>query len=337
VKISDFGVSHFFEEEKDIGARRLSERMVGSEDPLRNGRSSPTMTTPALQAHARARKLTRRDTDSALAMSGMSNVGLLTKTEGTWCFWSPEMCSDHETQFSGYAADLWAAGVCLYIFVTGKLPFFSDTPTDLFDMIAEANVPLEDMGLSDNLLDLLRQCLAKDPRERAGVGDCLKHIFCKEARESRIHELDEEFDFSSTRNLVVRDEDARKAFSIARLANASVVLKSAIKLRHTLSLARNRLTGNMSTQSSAMDESSSHMMDESSSSLSFTNCNTIESLVDDSSSGSLTPRMVGGERALDLLTPVASIQEEEEDGVSHRSIDGKRVSGKRHKSNCSIQ
>jgi hypothetical protein len=119
------------------------------------------------------------------------------------------------------------------------------------------------------------------------------------------------------------------------------VLKTAIKLGHTLSLARNRLTGNMSTQSSAMDESSSHnMMDESSSSLSFNNCNTMESLVDDSSSGSLTPRMVGGERVSDLLTPVASIkevQEEEEDGLSHRSIDGKRLSGKRHKTNCTIQ
>ncbi|EEC44381.1 predicted protein, partial [Phaeodactylum tricornutum CCAP 1055/1] len=73
------------------------------------------------------------DTDSALNMKRMSNDGLLTKTEGTWAFWSPEMCEGGH--FSGYAADIWAAGVCLYIFVTGKLPFFSNVPLDLFDMI----------------------------------------------------------------------------------------------------------------------------------------------------------------------------------------------------------
>lgn len=99
VKISDFGVSHFFREEK-------VESLPTDEEK---------------QFH------------SALSMKGMSRRGMLTKLEGTWCFYSPEMCGvssfiedDKSTRlsFSGYAADVWAAGVCLYIFVTGKLPFF---------------------------------------------------------------------------------------------------------------------------------------------------------------------------------------------------------------------
>ena len=190
VKISDFGVSHFFEEEQDIGAHRLAEAR----------KHHPT-------------QLTRLDTDSALQMEGMADTGLLTKTEGTWCFWSPEMCSS-TAAFSGYAADLWAAGVCLYIFVTGKLPFFSEIPTELFDMIAAANVNYSGLGLSNSLVDLLKATLEKDPAKRAGVGDCLKHPFLQVARTKRIQQLSEEFRQSKKRGtLVVEDDDIRRVRS----------------------------------------------------------------------------------------------------------------------------
>jgi len=187
VKISDFGVSHFFEDEQDIGAmRRLSE---------------------APQHHPT--QLTRMDTDSTLQMTGLACAGLLQKTEGTWCFWSPEMCSS-SSSFSGYAADMWAAGICLYIFVTGKLPFFSEVPTELFDMIAEADVPYNGLGLSNSLTDLLQITLEKDPTKRAGVGDCLKHPFLQVARNTRIMQLSEEFAQSRSLNTVVEEDDIRK-------------------------------------------------------------------------------------------------------------------------------
>ena len=186
VKISDFGVSHFFEEDQEIGAQRLAH---------------------AQQHHPT--KLTRSDTDSALQMAGMADTGFLTKTEGTWCFWSPEMCSSSNF-FSGYASDMWAAGVCLYIFVTGRLPFFSDVPTELFDMIAQATVPYQGLGLSNSLLDLLKVTLEKDPTKRAGVGDCLKHPFLHVARGLRIRQLSAEFRESRSRTLVVGEEDIRK-------------------------------------------------------------------------------------------------------------------------------
>lgn len=187
-KLGDFGVSHFFEDEQDFGPmRRLSD---------------------APQHHPT--QLTRMDTDSTLQMTGLAGVGLLQKTEGTWCFWSPEMCNSTSSYFSGYASDMWAAGVCLYIFVTGKLPFFSEVPTELFEMIAECNVPYQGLGLSNSLIDLLEKVLEKDPTKRAGVGDCLKHPFLEVARNTRIRQLSEEFAQSRSLSTAVEEDDIRK-------------------------------------------------------------------------------------------------------------------------------
>ena len=242
VKISDFGVSHYFDDdEKGPGARRVS--TTSSSDPLPD---SGTIFGP----HKLQRKLTRQDTEAALAMAPMASSGMLTKTEGTWCFWSPEMCKEEGGAFSAYAADLWAAGICLYIFVTGMLPFYSEVPTTLFDMIEDAKVKFEGLGLSKDVVDLLTKMLEKDPEKRYGVGDCLKHPFLHKAREQRIRELGVEFDKSISRKLIVTDKDVSRAFSIARIANAAQVFKSAHTLKKRLHTARERLTMKTSTLSS---------------------------------------------------------------------------------------
>lgn len=150
--------------------------------------------------------LTRQDTANALAMKGMSNAGHMTKTEGTWAFFSPEMCRGGQS-FSGYAADIWAAGVCLYIFTTGKLPFYSNIPLDLMEMIAAGDVPYEGLGLSSDLLELLQMALRVDPSKRAGVGDCLKHKFLSRARAQRSVELSSELAKSIATSTVVEEED----------------------------------------------------------------------------------------------------------------------------------
>lgn len=47
--------------------------------------------------------------------------------------------------FSGYSCDIWAAGVCLWAFVYGSLPFqLEDSPDELFEAICERELAFPD-------------------------------------------------------------------------------------------------------------------------------------------------------------------------------------------------
>jgi len=211
-KISDFGVSHFFEEER--GRLRSDSDMSSF-----NQDNMSISTTEYSSAVSKQRKLTRFDTESALVMDNKSGSGILKQTEGTYPFYSPEMCKNNT--FSGYASDIWAAGICLYIFASGELPFYSDSPIELMRMISKGKVSTKGLGFSKQLKDLLSKVLNKDPTKRAGLGDCLKHDFLREARFERMNILGEKIRRSSSRMLTVDVEDKRQAFSVAKVGRAA--------------------------------------------------------------------------------------------------------------------
>jgi len=206
VKISDFGVAHIFEDEKmresyfidALDDESLDDMLSDCKD---NDFSMRIDDEPESPTH-----LSKRESDAALTMGSKFNRGTLTKTEGTWCFWSPEMCNTENKGFSGYASDLWAAGVCLYIFTTGMLPFFSMIPTDLFDQIANEEVQYEGLSLSNELMNILDRLLDKNPATRAGVGDCLKHAFCADARIERINQFGSRFNESEEHIILSKNE-----------------------------------------------------------------------------------------------------------------------------------
>jgi [calcium/calmodulin-dependent protein kinase] kinase len=258
-KLGDFGVSHVFDEKTDVSVHRQAS--IDDTEPLSGDESNDDYgkdMTPHLNSPPHPRnRLTRKDTDAALAMKGMSHHGMLTKTEGTWCFWSPEMCQGSQA-FSGYAADMWAAGVCLYIFVTGQLPFYSELPTELFDKISEAEVNYDKFGLSNSLVDLLRKCLEKDPEERAGVGDCLQHPALQVARSKRVRQLCAEFELSRKHKVTLTEEDVRMAFRMVTRVPTEIIRSAtktihhgAKKLHEGLSEARDRLAHGLSTPSAS--------------------------------------------------------------------------------------
>ena len=180
--------------------------------------------------------LTRQDTEKALHMRPMAKDGLTTKTEGTYAFWSPEMCQGDGHAFSLYAADMWAAGVCLYIFVTGKLPFYSESPLDLLEMIKQGDVPYDGLHLSHNLKELLCMTLQKDPDLRAGVGDCLKHPYLLLPRSERIQQLSVEFERSRATSTVVEESDIRAVCTIFVKLGMALIRIMALKLILPLSV-----------------------------------------------------------------------------------------------------
>mmetsp|Transcript_4074 Transcript_4074/g.11684 ORF Transcript_4074/g.11684 Transcript_4074/m.11684 type:complete len:813 (-) Transcript_4074:85-2523(-) len=245
-KVGDFGVSHIFEEE-DHAHRRLSASETSQKNVFtmktRSSTSGSYFTSDDDEENPTF--LTRKDTDSAYSMGRMSGCGMLTKTEGTWCFWSPEMCSESNLKgFSGYAADLWAAGICLYIFVTGKLPFYSTIPLDLFEMIVDVDVQYSGLGLGESLIDLLKSCLEKDPNKRAGVGDCLHHPFLEKAREQRIRQLGPEFE--SSRSVIhISEEDIRMAFRTVTNVPVQIMRTASKKIQEGLAHTRDNLMARM--------------------------------------------------------------------------------------------
>lgn len=211
-KISDFGIAHMFAEERKSWAMQMNINEFLFDD-MSDKYCQDDNNKKEIDAVESPTHLSKLESEEAINMSSKHSSGMLRKTEGTLCFYSPEMCALEETAFSGYAADLWAAGICLHTFVTGKLPFFSLNPADLFDMIVKNEVQYDNLDLSEKLMSLLRKLLMKDPSQRAGVGDCLKHDFCKDARTQRIRTLGKEFE-QSTGDIVLTHADINLALSI---------------------------------------------------------------------------------------------------------------------------
>lgn len=106
-KLSDFGVAHMFED--DVPSQQSL-----SDNEFEDQSSNTSVTTNNDSAH--------QQLERALSMAKKSDSGLLTKTEGTWCFWSPEMC-EGQRAFSGYAAvrPFVVASVCHHSAPTTEL------------------------------------------------------------------------------------------------------------------------------------------------------------------------------------------------------------------------
>lgn len=96
--------------------------------------------------------------------------GLVHGTEGTYCFYSPEMTST-TTPYEGHdvrKADVWAAGVSLWAFVFGSVPFYTgENLLGLFEAIStgEYVIPARP-EVSEDCLFVIRRMLERDARRR---------------------------------------------------------------------------------------------------------------------------------------------------------------------------
>ncbi|EFJ49188.1 hypothetical protein VOLCADRAFT_43050, partial [Volvox carteri f. nagariensis] len=95
-------------------------------------------------------------------------------TAGTPSFMAPEMCQGK--QFNGFPGDIWALGICLFMFVFGKPPFTGTTTYQIYEAIqrGELQFPPE-IPASTELRDLLTRLLQKDPAQRISLEEIPAH------------------------------------------------------------------------------------------------------------------------------------------------------------------
>lgn len=91
----------------------------------------------------------------------------------------------HEVLGGGYnqAADLWSAGVILYILLSGVPPFWGKTKSRIFDAVRAADLRfLSDPwdSISESAKDLIRGMLCKDPAQRLTAQEVLEHSWMRD-------------------------------------------------------------------------------------------------------------------------------------------------------------
>merc|ERR1719188_417288 len=99
---------------------------------------------------------------------------------GTAPFMSPEISRD---SMAGTPTDVWSLGVCLYTLVIGQFPYVVEKPCKkLMKAAIVSGVPepsfqcvAQGVELSEQLLDLLRGLLRRDPAERPAAAEALEH------------------------------------------------------------------------------------------------------------------------------------------------------------------
>eukprot|EP00297_Palpitomonas_bilix_P007118 CAMPEP_0113908318 /NCGR_PEP_ID=MMETSP0780_2-20120614/26084_1 /TAXON_ID=652834 /ORGANISM="Palpitomonas bilix" /LENGTH=412 /DNA_ID=CAMNT_0000903711 /DNA_START=139 /DNA_END=1380 /DNA_ORIENTATION=- /assembly_acc=CAM_ASM_000599 len=118
------------------------------------------------------------DFGSAEMLDKFDDSGLCQRSSGTPAFQAPEIAAAEES-FSGEKVDVWAAGVSLYMMVTGKVPFDGDSLGTLFDNIAKGQFTIPD-ALPASLKDLISGMLRVNIEERLTLASVKNHKWLQE-------------------------------------------------------------------------------------------------------------------------------------------------------------
>ena len=107
---------------------------------------------------------------------GLSNTyknGQLLKTAcGSPCYVPPEMIKEEE--YNGALADIWSAGVILYLMLCGNLPFYDDDNQILYEKILSGKYETPS-HLSEKAKDILSKLLEVDVKKRINFEGIKSH------------------------------------------------------------------------------------------------------------------------------------------------------------------
>ncbi|CAM8960013.1 unnamed protein product [Rhodiola kirilowii] len=78
----------------------------------------------------------------------------------------------------GPEADVWSAGVIIYILLTGVPPFWAESENDIFEEVLHADLDFSSdpwPSISSSAKDLIRRMLIRDPKQRITAHEVLRH------------------------------------------------------------------------------------------------------------------------------------------------------------------
>ncbi|XP_074587144.1 calcium-dependent protein kinase 10-like [Curcuma longa] len=78
----------------------------------------------------------------------------------------------------GPEADIWSAGVIIYILLSGVPPFWAETEQGIFEEVLHGSLDFQSdpwPSISESAKDLVRRMLVRDPKRRLNAHDVLRH------------------------------------------------------------------------------------------------------------------------------------------------------------------
>ena len=97
-------------------------------------------------------------------------------TIGTLVYCSPEVLKNHYDE----KCDVWSCGVIMYILLSGELPFYGQTESQITSNILNNKYTFDSPifnHISPNAKDLIRKCFIYNKNKRINIKDALKHPF----------------------------------------------------------------------------------------------------------------------------------------------------------------
>lgn len=123
-------------------------------------------------------------------MLAQADIGIgadyMQSTGGSYPFFAPEMCRTlRGAGYSGRAADMWAVGVSIFMWLYHRLPYEADSVVNLMERIANEEVDYPaDTAHSAELLALLHGLLERRPKMRWRIRDLRNDLWLTQSGKS---------------------------------------------------------------------------------------------------------------------------------------------------------